>query len=96
MSDTVSPSIAAVDVVCDSYRVDYFGGAFSLHLDYRDFSGETHTLCISAGAIRDLSDKLHEAQMAMLQTSVDESRGLAFDLISGLSRGETFLPSPVM
>jgi len=93
MPTTDPLSIAAVDVIADPYRVDYFGGSLSVQVDYRDFNGETHALCISAHAIRDLGDKLHEAQMAMLERSVNPSHGLAFDLITGPTRGETYLPS---
>lgn len=92
MIESIFSTMSAVDVVEDSYRVDYHGGDLSLQMQYRDFNGETHTLCISSYAIRSLAEKLFDAQSAILDKSVNPSKGIAFDLITGPTRGETYLP----
>ena len=85
--------VVAVDVVEDSYVITYQDGDLTLEMKFRDFNGETNTICISAYAIRSLSEKLHEAQMALLSQSIKPSKMVSFDLITGPTRGETYLPS---
>lgn len=92
MSHPIFETMAAVDVVEDSYGVVYQDGNISLEMKYRDFNGETNTLCISGYAIRALAEKLHEAQTALLEKSIKPSKMIAFDLITGPTRGETYLP----
>jgi hypothetical protein len=88
----IHDSMAVVDVVEDSFQVDYFGGDLTIQTEYRDLNGATHTLCISAHAIRDLAEKLHEAQMDILAKAVKPSESISFVAISGPTRGEIHFP----
>jgi len=92
MKSEIFESMAAVDVVEDSYGVCYQDGCVTLEMKYRDFNGETHAICISDLAIRSLADKLHEAQTALLSQSIKSSKIVNFVLITGPTRGETYLP----
>lgn len=81
-------SLVVVDCVLNEYRADFYDDNLSIQCDYVDFEGESGTICISASAIRDLSDKLHEAQSVMLSKVIKPNKGLAVDLRLGETRGE--------
>lgn len=85
------PSVVVVDAVVNEYRADIYGDEFTIQTEYVTFDGDTGTICLSASAIRDLAEKLHEAQQVMLFDVIDQSKGRAVTLRTGDTRGEVTL-----
>lgn len=85
--------VAAIESLHDSYGVVYQDGELTIEVKFFDFVGDTNTMCITARAINELSQKLHEAQMALLEQAIKPEKCIDFEIITGPTRGETYLPS---
>jgi hypothetical protein len=81
-----------IDRIEDRFHASLYAGDLSLEVQFPDAEGDMQTLCINSTAIRDLAEKLHEAQEAILQAHISQSKAISFDVISGPTRGEIYFP----